>query len=46
MSREQKEQVYFRMLKDRWDRTDKSSRKEIQEYNEWKRQLRKAMLDD
>lgn len=46
MSRQQLEQIYFQMLKDRWEKVDKNSLQQIRQYNEWKRQLRKSMLND
>lgn len=46
MSRKEIEQIYFRMLKDRWGRVDKNNLKQIRDYNEWKKQLRHDLLDE
>lgn len=46
MSRKEKEQIYFRMLKDRWERVDKKSLQQIRDYNEWKKQLRHDLLEE
>ena len=37
---------YYVILKERWEKTDQTSREEIHEYNEWKRQLRKLIDEE
>lgn len=46
MSRKEIEQIYFRMLKDRWEKVDKNDLQQIHEYNEWKKQLRHDLLEE
>lgn len=45
MTKEERQKEYYRILKEEWERTDKTNREAIRAYNEFKRQLRHDMLD-
>lgn len=46
MTKEERQKEYYRILKEEWERTDKTNRESIRAYNEFKRQLRHDMLED
>ena len=37
------EKEYYEILKERWERVDKNSLREIKQYNEFKRELRREV---
>ena len=37
---------YYALLKERWEKVDKTSREAIHEFNEWKRELRRQMDEE
>ena len=36
---------YYEILRKKWERVDKNNLQEIKQYNEFKRQLRKELVD-
>ena len=39
-------ELYMMLIKRRWEQVDKTNVEEIRQYNAWKRDLRKVMLDE
>lgn len=40
------QELYYKMLEERWEKVNKDNLAEVKAYNEWKRRLRKELLEN